>query len=141
MVGWRTKFVFMLIIYSAGFATAIYLTAPPPNEGGASQSPKNRLSGTVDSRKLAVAMNTGIHKVADLSKELAIRATALIKQQVKEAQARKKGDESQLAPIKKPKRAAYGRPLLAPSAFSTSLIRDLASRQTSTVPPKHLIPK
>ncbi len=90
MVGWRTKFVFMLIIYSAGFATAIYLTAPPPGEGEAGQSPKNRLSGTVDSRKLAGAMNTGIHKVADLSKELAIRATALIREQVKEAQARKK---------------------------------------------------
>lgn len=90
MVGWRTKFVFMLIIYSAGFATAIYLTAAPPSEGWSIQSPKNRLTGTVDSRKLASAMNTGIHKVADLSKELAIRASALIKEQIKEAQARKK---------------------------------------------------
>ncbi|MCH8194361.1 MAG: hypothetical protein IIA65_10155 [Planctomycetes bacterium] len=90
MVGWRTKFVFMLIVYSAGFATAIYLTAPMPSEGRASQSQKNGLYGSVDSRKLAGAMNTGMHKVADLSKELAIRASALIKERVKEIQAHKK---------------------------------------------------
>ena len=90
MVGWRTKFVFMLIVYASGFATAIYLTAPTPGEGRASHSQKNSPQATVDARKLACAMNSGMHKVAGLSKELAIRASALIKERVKEAQAKKK---------------------------------------------------
>ena len=90
MVGWRMKFVFLLVIYFAGFATAVYFIAPTPREGRASPLRKDRLGGSVDSRELACAMNAGMHKAADLSKELAIRASVLIRERVKEFQASEK---------------------------------------------------
>lgn len=41
MAGWRTKLIFMLVIYFAGFATAIYVVAPasegPGQEPGQSR--------------------------------------------------------------------------------------------------------
>ena len=32
-MGWRSKFIFLLIVYFAGFATAIYYLAPSGREG------------------------------------------------------------------------------------------------------------
>ena len=90
MVGWRMKFVFLVVIYCAGFATAVYFIAPTPREGRASPSQQDGLYGSVDSRELACAMNAGMHKVADFSKELAIRASVAIRERVKEFQAREK---------------------------------------------------
>ncbi len=76
MVGWRMKFVFLLVIYCAGFATAVYFIAPIPREGQASPPQQDRLYGSVDSRELACAMNAGMHKAADFSKELGILSPA-----------------------------------------------------------------
>lgn len=84
------KFVFLVVIYCAGFATAVYFIAPTPREGRASPSQQDGLYGSVDSRELACAMNAGMHKAADFSKELAIRASLVIKERVKEFQAREK---------------------------------------------------
>ena len=33
-MGWRGKFLFLLIVYFAGFATAVYYLAPSGREGG-----------------------------------------------------------------------------------------------------------
>ena len=46
MRGWRTKFIFVLIVYFAGFATAIYILAPTPEN----HPEKNSAKGFLDSK-------------------------------------------------------------------------------------------
>lgn len=43
-MGWRSKFIFLLVIYFAGFATAIYYLAPNGRAAGGSSSYLNGLA-------------------------------------------------------------------------------------------------
>ena len=62
MKGWRSKFIFLLIIYFAGFASAIYMLGPDP-DGGASKSSNNLSSvSSFDSQQFAKSFNAGMHK-------------------------------------------------------------------------------
>ena len=88
MRGWRTKFVFLLIVYFSGFATAIYFLAPVSPDCQMSEAHKDKLRGMIDSERLATAMNSGMHKAASLSKEIAERASVLIRERINEMQAR-----------------------------------------------------
>ena len=90
MGGWRTKFVFLLIVYFSGFATAIYFLAPVSADCQVSEAQKDKLRGMIDSERLTTAMNSGMHKAASLSKEIAERASVLIKERINEMQAREK---------------------------------------------------
>ena len=73
-MGWRTKFVFLLIVYCAGFATAIYCLAPTPD--GKSQSPLQlaQVSSALKPQELIKSFNSGMHKCFGFSKEAAVEA-------------------------------------------------------------------
>jgi hypothetical protein len=82
--GWRTKFIFLLIVYFAGFATAIYMLAPAP-EGSADKSFGNISSATAfDSQEFAKSFNAGMHKCLAFGKVAALHTAEFIKEKVKE---------------------------------------------------------
>ncbi|MFZ2146667.1 MAG: hypothetical protein WAV28_05545 [Sedimentisphaerales bacterium] len=95
MRGWRIKFVFFLIVYFAGFATAIYTLAPVP-ENNAARRPSlvAQLTGhesRITSQDFAKSVNTGIHKCIDFGKDAAWRTAKLIKQKIDQKQLRTDG--------------------------------------------------
>ncbi len=85
-MGWRSKFVFVLIVYFAGFATAIYCLAPAPETPKGTARGKGLFGPALTSDKVVAGVNSGIHKCVDLGKEAAMRAAAKIKEKVEEAQ-------------------------------------------------------
>jgi len=98
MRGWRIKFVFLLIVYFAGFATAIYTLAPvPENKANASANSffssktaeeKSSVFSALKSDEFAKSVNTGIHKCIDFGKDAAWRTAKLIKQKIDQRQNR-----------------------------------------------------
>ena len=77
-MGWRVKFVFVLMVYFTGFASAIYWLAPSP-ETSETRSFKLRLpSGSYNKEELTQKVNSGMHKAVDLSRETAEQAGKLI---------------------------------------------------------------
>lgn len=77
MKTWRGKLVFLLIIYFAGFATAIYTLAPVPEN----QTRKKTFAySALKSDEFAKSFNTGMRKCLDFSKDVAYRAGRFIKQ-------------------------------------------------------------
>ena len=89
MVGLRTRFVFLLIVYFAGFATAVYVLSPPPEAGDRDPTQANSFKNALNSGQFAEAVNTGMHKCMDLGKDIAGRASILIKEKLEEMQANK----------------------------------------------------
>ena len=87
-MGWRSKFVFVLIVYFAGFATAIYCLAPSPAETKGASHRKGSAGAAWRSDKIVGTVNSGMHKCVELGKEAAIRAAQLIREKVEEAQLR-----------------------------------------------------
>ena len=84
MRGWRTKFIFLLIVYFAGFATAIYMLAPTP-EGSSNKSFNNITSASAfNSQQFAKSFNAGMHKCLAFGKETAIRTAAFIREKLQE---------------------------------------------------------
>ena len=84
MKGWRTKFIFLLIVYFAGFATAIYMLAPAP-EGGADKSFNNISSASAfNSQQFAKSFNAGMHKCLAFGKVAAIHTAEFIKEKIQE---------------------------------------------------------
>ena len=82
MKGWRTKFIFLLIVYFAGFASAIYMLAPAP-EGSASNNDISSAS-TFDSQEFTKSFNAGMHKCLAFGKEAACHTAEFIKEKLKE---------------------------------------------------------
>ena len=87
---WRVKLVFLLIVYFAGFATAIYTLAPvPENQIQADASAeKGFLHSAFKSDEFAMSINSGIHKAVDYGKAVAVRVSEFVKQKLNE-----RGDE------------------------------------------------
>ena len=84
MKGWRTKFIFMLIVYFAGFATAIYMLAPAP-EGSANKSVGNTSSvSAFNSEEFVESFNAGIHKCLAFGKVAAIHTAEFLKEKIEE---------------------------------------------------------
>lgn len=78
MRGWRSKLVFALIAYGAGFATAIYTLAPGTEKERHSADSPSKSSRFVES------FNSGMHKAVDLGKEAACRTAEFIKEKMDE---------------------------------------------------------
>jgi hypothetical protein len=87
-MGWRSKFVFVLIVYFAGFATAVYCLAPAPEGAHAENRQRSSILAGVKSEEFAKSVNSGVHKCIDLGKEAAREAAKLIKEKMDEAKAR-----------------------------------------------------
>jgi len=86
MRGWRGKIIFLLVVYFAGFATAIYCLAPVPEQ--ASQAgEKGFVYSAFKSDELAKSFSAGMHRCIDFSKDLAQRAGKFAKQKLDERQA------------------------------------------------------
>ncbi len=80
MGGWRSKFVFLLVVYFAGFATAIYCLAPAPDARACRPSERGFAYSAVKSDEFAKSFNVGMHKFLDYSKDAAHRANVYLKQ-------------------------------------------------------------
>jgi hypothetical protein len=74
----------MLIVYVAGFATAIYMMAPTP-EGGTEKSFGNTSSvSAFNSQEFVETVNAGIHKCLALGKVAACHTAEFIREKLKE---------------------------------------------------------
>jgi len=92
-MGWRTKFVFLLIVYCAGFATAIYCLAPAPDDKSSPSLRLSQISAAVQPEGLLKSFNSGMHKCLGFSKEAAQEAAKLLQAKIDEAlKARAKED-------------------------------------------------
>ncbi|MBN1360079.1 MAG: hypothetical protein JW993_05785 [Sedimentisphaerales bacterium] len=87
-MGWRTKFVFLLIVYAAGFATAIYCLAPAPDQTSGRSGDRLLADKSLSSQEFAQSVNSGMHKAIDFSKEAATRAAKMIREKIDEAQSK-----------------------------------------------------
>ncbi len=73
---WKNKFIFVLIVYFAGFATAIYCLAPV--------SENHTTELTFRSEDIAQSFNSGMHKTFAFSKDIFWRVNEFAKQKVEE---------------------------------------------------------
>jgi hypothetical protein len=103
MRGWRTKLVFLLIVYFGGYATAIYTLAPAPENGAkvsasastsffrsikANAEQDGSFFSAVKSEGFKQSLNSGIQKCLEFSKDAACRTARFIKEKIDERQAR-----------------------------------------------------
>jgi hypothetical protein len=83
--GWRSRFIFTLLVFFAGFATAVYTLAPAPEEKTTRQCSE---SGSPDSKfnsqKFVEDFNTGMHKCLEFGKKAALHTGRLLKEKAKE---------------------------------------------------------
>ncbi len=84
MRGWRSRFIFTLIVYFAGFATAIYTLAPKPEGESTQHLSDSALREQFDSQEFVESFNTGMHKCLAFGKEAAQRTAKLVKEKLKE---------------------------------------------------------
>ncbi len=83
---WRSKLIFLLIIYFAGFATAIYTLAPVPENQTRQTRKKTFAYSAVKSDEFAKSFNVGMRKCLDFSKDVACRTGRFIKQKYNDRQ-------------------------------------------------------
>jgi hypothetical protein len=84
---WRTKMLFSLILYSAGFATAVYVLSPSPanasNGAKVCERSKGSNLGTEEagfsSQDWAIKMRAGMDTVKDLAEENAVKGVQAVK--------------------------------------------------------------
>jgi hypothetical protein len=88
-MGWKGKLVFVLMVYFAGFATAIYCLGPTPDSKGVGRA--GLTPGAFKSDEFAKSLNSGMHKAIGVGKEAATQAAKLIREKVNETQAKSKG--------------------------------------------------
>ena len=89
MKGWRSKLIFMFIIYFTGFASAIYMLAPQPEtEPGQNigQGAVQSVFANFDSREFVTSFNSGMHKCIDFGKEAAQRTANYIKEKTQKSE-------------------------------------------------------
>jgi hypothetical protein len=90
-MGWKGKLVFVLIVYFAGFATAVYCLGPTPDQKGGGFGRGDSTRKAFKSEEFAKSLNSGMHKAIDLGKEAATHAAKLIREKVNEAQSKSGG--------------------------------------------------
>ena len=85
MKGWRSRFIYTLVVFFAGFATAVYTLAPAPEGKTAEQrSEKNSPVSKFNSEEFVEGFNTGMHKCLEFGKEAATRTGKLLREKLKE---------------------------------------------------------
>ena len=84
MGGWKIKLIFLLIIYFAGFATAVYCLAPVPENQTSPYGEKSYVNSALKSDEFAQSFNVEMHKCIDFTKDAAWRAGRYIKQKLNE---------------------------------------------------------
>lgn len=84
MGGWRSRFVFLFIVYFAGFATAIYCLSPVPDNRGDRTAEKSFVYSALKSDEFAKSFNEEMRKCIDVGKDVALRTSKFIKQKLDE---------------------------------------------------------
>ena len=85
MRGWRSKLIFTLVVFFAGFATAVYILAPAPEEKTTWQRCENNsTTSKFNSEEFVEDFNTGMHKCLEFGKKAALHTGKLLKEKVKE---------------------------------------------------------
>ena len=84
MKGWRTRFIFTLIVYFAGFATAIYMLAPTPEGVNDKSFSSTSAFSKFDSEEFVKTFNLGIHKCLAFGKVAAIHTAEFLKEKFEE---------------------------------------------------------
>jgi len=86
-MGWRSKFILLLVVYFAGFVTAIYALAPGAANEGDMGAENGFAHSFLKSDEFALSFNARMHKCLDAGKDAAQRAGAYIRSRMdKEAQ-------------------------------------------------------
>ena len=85
---WRRRFIFLLIVYFAGFATAIYTLAPVPENQARQHREKSFAYSAFKSDEFAQSFNVAMHKCVDFGKDAAYRTGRFIKQKYNDRQLR-----------------------------------------------------
>ncbi len=83
-MGWRTKLVFLLIVYCAGFATAVYCLAPAPEPKPGESRQTAHLGSALKPHQWLTSFNSGMHKCVAFSKEAAAEAAKLLQAKIDE---------------------------------------------------------
>jgi hypothetical protein len=86
MRGWRVKLIFLLVVYFAGYATAIYTLMPAPQNQANQSADKTLVYSALKSDEFAKSFNAGMHKCIAFGKDAAVRASKYIKQKVNDRQ-------------------------------------------------------
>ena len=84
MRGIRSKFILLLIVYFAGFATAIYTLAPVPDDENANQAKQSSVKSVLKSDQFAKEFNVQLHRCVDFVKEKSEEAGEFIKAKIRE---------------------------------------------------------
>jgi len=85
-MGWRNKFILLLIVYFAGFATAVYCLVPVPQDKSSRPAQQNSVSSGFKRDEFARSVSSGLHKCIAFSKEAARHVAGFIKQKTNEKQ-------------------------------------------------------
>lgn len=90
-MGWRSKFVLLLMVYVAGFATAIYCLSPAPDPEPGQVRQTGGVLAKLKSEEFTQSVNSGMHKAIAFGKEAATKTAEVIREKIDEAQAKTKG--------------------------------------------------
>lgn len=91
MRGWRIKLIFLLIVYFAGFATAIYCLAPVSEDQTSKTCERSLAFSALKSDEFAKSFNAGMHKCIDFGRDAAYRVAKVLKQKFEERQNQSEG--------------------------------------------------
>jgi len=85
MGGFRAKFIFLLVVYFAGFCTAIYFIAPVNENKGFGEG-KSTFSSAFASDKFAGDFGSALHKCVDFGKKAALETADFLKEKYRQRQ-------------------------------------------------------
>jgi len=91
MGGFKAKIVFLLVVYFAGFATAIYCLVPVDENQEFEGAGQGLAASAIISDEFAKSFNTGIHKCIDFGKDTAVRTAEFLKEKYKSRQQNRDG--------------------------------------------------
>ena len=80
MRGWRSRFIFILVIFFAGFAAGIYCLAPVPEAQAANAEEEGFVYSAFKSDEFAQSFNVKMHRCLDYTKDTTGKAGSYLKQ-------------------------------------------------------------
>jgi hypothetical protein len=90
---WQRKLLFTLIVYFAGFGTAIYVLAPAKQPSSSPDQPAAAVRvargagiSTEDAAKLRETMYRGVNKLKDFAEEQTVRAADFFRRRLDQQQ-------------------------------------------------------
>jgi len=79
-MGWKSKFIFLLIVYFAGFATAIYCLTPVPDKQTAISDTQSSSASVLKSDEFVKSFNLQMHRCTEWGRDATVYAGRYMKQ-------------------------------------------------------------